>query len=148
MPLFISGWVEFSESSTQEERNKDYTWGIFMKMDSIIMNVDEISELLFGGSKRAILNQIEIDFIAKDRGLPINPSQLIKGEMEEFRIIDEKHGESILGLTHLYYDEISHLKSSIPADSQWGKLFKLIDFFMQIKKLEQNQIRIIAWFDW
>lgn len=149
MPLETNGWIEYTPCFTLKERNDDHSWQTFMNIDSIVDHTDEITELLFGYSKRIIRKEFDIDSLAKDRGIPNNATALVKQEMERIKAFEKEHGDGeIFGYTFIYYDEIKNVTPSIPADSPWGKLFKLIELFKTIKGLEDQQIRLVVWFDW
>lgn len=147
MPLETNGWIEYSPYLTLKERNEDHSWLTFMSIDSIVDHTDEITELLFGYSKRIIRQEFEIDSIAKDRGIPTNATELVKSEMERIKAFEKECGDGeIFGYTFIHYDEIRNVTQSIPKDSPWQKLFKLIEVFKKIKGLENEQIRLVVWF--
>ncbi len=149
MPLETKGWIEYSPYLLIEERENEYSWIAWMDISSIIDTVDETTELLFGYSKRILRNEFKIDAIAKDRGIPRNASDIVKNEMNEIRSFENKFGGGeIFGFSTINYNEIKQL--DIPADlnNDWAKLFSLVETFRTLKKLEDEQIRLIVWFEW
>jgi hypothetical protein len=149
MPLETRGWIEYSPYLTEEERSADHSWLTWMCIDSIIDHVDEVTEFLFGYSKRIIRNEFEIESLAKNRGIPINASDLVKKEIEGIKVFEQKYGEGeTFGYSVIYYEEIRKGTLPITADSPWMKLFTLIELFKAIKGLEDYQIRLVVWFEW
>ncbi|MBT1711041.1 hypothetical protein KK062_22555 [Fulvivirgaceae bacterium PWU5] len=147
--LETQGWIEYSPYFTQEERDEEHSWLTWMCVNSIIDHVDKVTETLFGYSKRILRKEFEIESLAKDRGIPINASYIVKMEMEKIEAFEQKYGTGeIFGYSVIYYDEIRKAALSIPADSLWKKLFALVELFKALKGLEDNQIRLVVWFEW
>ncbi|MCR6640018.1 MAG: hypothetical protein NVV82_13790 [Sporocytophaga sp.] len=76
------GWIEYRPYYAEKERNEDYPWLAWMSIDSVIDSVDEITETLFGYSKRIIRKEFEVHALAKNRGIPDNASDVVKWEVE------------------------------------------------------------------
>ncbi|MBT1688772.1 hypothetical protein [Dawidia soli] len=147
MPLETLGWIEYSPYLTQEERD-EHSWLAWMRIDAVISRVDRVTEIFFGYSKRIIRKEFEIQSLAKDRGIPINASGIVKTEIEDIRLLEQKHRVGFFGYSVIYYDEITKTTLPVEAGSDWPKLFSLIELFKGIKGLEDNQIRLIVWFEW
>jgi hypothetical protein len=149
MPLETRGWIEYSPHVKQEDRDEEHSWLTWMCVDAVIDYVDEVTETLFGHSKRIIRKEFEIRSLAKDRGIPFNASDIVKTEIEDIRLFELKHGAGeFFGYSFIYYDEITKIILPIDADSPWLILFSLIESFKAIKGLEDNQIRLVVWFEW
>lgn len=147
--LETRGWIEYSPYLGQEERNEDHSWLTWMCIDSIIDRADEVTEILFGYSKRIMRKEFELQSLAKDRGIPSNASDLVKRELEQIKMFEQKYGEGEnFGYSVISYDEIKKEPLSISTDSPWTKLFTLIELFKTNKGLEDDQIRLIVWFEW
>jgi hypothetical protein len=81
----------YSPHVKQEDRDEEHSWLTWMCVDAIIDYVDEVTETLFGYSKRIIRKEFEIRSLAKDRGIPFNASDIVKTEIEDIRF-ELKHG--------------------------------------------------------
>ena len=150
MPMDTEGWVEFSNYSTIEEREEEYAWRHFMDISSVVETFDENAEILFGYSKRILRGEFEIEAIAKDRGFPLHCSSAVEADIKELKEFEEKYGKGeIFGHTTIYYSEITAVKHLFNApESDWIKLFKLIEKFKEVKRIQDNQIRLVVWFNW
>ncbi len=149
MPLETKGWVEYCPY-LGEERQNEHSWIAWMDISSIIDLADETTELLFGYSKRIVRNEFKINAIAKDRSIPENASEIVKGEIDKIKAFEKKFGKGeIFGFSTIFYNEIKSLDKLVSDDSDCvSSLFILIDTFKTLRKLEDEQIRLIVWFEW
>ncbi|AHM59122.1 hypothetical protein D770_04275 [Flammeovirgaceae bacterium 311] len=146
MPMETEGWIEFSNYTSQEERDEEHSWLCWMSISSMMLQIDEVTEKLFGYSKRIIRGDYQISSIAKDRGIPLNPSDLVRREIESIQKYIES-GE-VFGLTTIYYDEIKKNDSILNShQSEWLAVIELIEKLKNVKKLDDKQIRLIVWFE-
>lgn len=120
-----------------------------MSIDSVIDSVDEITETLFGYSKRIIRKEFEVHALAKNRGIPDNASDVVKLEVEKNKSFEKEYGEGeVFGYSAISNDEIKRNTLTIIEDSCWAKLFALIEEFKNIKGIDDYQMRLVVWFEW
>ncbi|WP_020531035.1 hypothetical protein [Flexithrix dorotheae] len=154
MPIDIEGWVEFSPYEEKEEQNKEYGWLSWMDISSIIEFNDEVNWVLIGNPRNFKSNAPKYNPIAKDRGFPENPSSHLKYDINWIVEHETKYGKGeLFGFTNFNYSEVENINwkkdYNIKIDeSDWLKLFELIDNFKDLKKIKSEQIRIVAWYNW
>lgn len=156
MPINISGWIEFIPSiyTTAEEWKEEYAWHTWMSVGSMIYSNDEINWILFGNPRRFDNYASEFESIAKGRGFPQNPGPDLKSSIKEIIEFESKYGKGeVFAFTHVFYNEINIVNWQKDynidiVESDWLKLFQLIDKFIELKNLEPEQIRITIWYNW
>lgn len=154
MGIDIHGWVEVSQLDT-EERGEDYAWSGIINVPVIIDGCDEVSQLLFGFSKHALTGgHLPHQPIARNRGLPPNPSGSVKQDLDEIREYERNHGSGeIGGYTHIDFAEIESLDWQQHGirdleSSDWWTLFKMIRVLRSDHRFGTAGIRIVCWFCW
>lgn len=154
MPVQIEGWIEFSPYENPKEREDEDSWISWMEIGSVIQFNDEINWIHFGNPKEFNANSPKFVPIAKEKGIPHNPSHYLQIDLKSNIDFEKNYGKgNLFGFTHIYFSEIekinwSNLSQVDSKNSDWLKLFKLIKMFMKIKKIKSDQIRIIAWYNW
>lgn len=144
MSISIEGKIEYLDLSFDIEDNNWQTW---MNLPSIIKFNDKINWKIFGNPRD--FEDINEEYIAKNKGFPINPSFDLIQDIKYLKLNDLKKEE--FGFTHFLYSEIRtfNWKSIVQeSESDWYKLFILIEKFMELKNLSAERIRIIAWYCW
>ena len=153
MPINIEGWVEFSPYRKKEEQNDQHSWISWMDIRSLIHFNDEINWILMGNPKDFKSDNPRFKPIAKNRGLPKNPSHYLQIDIERISEHETKYGEGeIFGFTYLSYSEIEKINWQIDYQiqidkSDWGKLFELINTFRDLKNIKSQQIRLVLWYN-
>lgn len=78
----------------------------------------------------------------------------MKHDIEGIIEFEDKYGKGeLFGFTHIFYNEITTIDWQKDygidvVESDWLKLFQLIDKFIELKKLYPEQIRISIWYNW
>jgi len=156
MPVDINGWIEFIPSiySTDAEWEDEYAWHTWMRVGSIIYSNDEINWILFGNPREFNNPEPEFRTIAKGRGFPQNPGPDLTRSIEEIIEFENKLGKGeFFAFTHVFYSEINTVNWQKEyginvVESDWLKLFQLVDKFLELKNLSPEQIRITVWYNW
>jgi hypothetical protein len=144
MPITIEGKIEYLDLAFSIDESIWQTW---MNIPSIIRFNDEINWMILG-NPRDFKNTKE-KHIAKERGFPENPSFDLMRDIEDWTLSECKNDE--FGFTNFLYSEIKHIDWGIIVhknESDWCKLFILIEKFMELKNLSAERIRITAWYSW
>src|SRR5689334_21895855 len=107
MGVDLHGWVEVSRWDP-ELRNDEYAWMALVSIPGIVDACDEVSEFLFGFSKRALTGEVlPYDPVAKGRGVPSNASKAVQEGLEQIRKMEERMGAGeFRGCTYIDYAEI------------------------------------------
>jgi len=154
MPLDISGWVEMSRLDSRE-RDSEYSWSSLLCLDCLIDGADEVSEALYGLSKRA-LTGADLGFtpIAAGRGLPPNPSEAVVAAVQKIRRHEEKFGKGeVLGFTFCGYEELlsgdlANRGSLDIASSDWSIVVRIIEGIRMNARFDDAGFRIVCWASW
>jgi hypothetical protein len=138
-----------------QDRSEECAWSGVIRLNYLIDTADEVSEALFGLSKRALRGH-DLGFrpVALARGIPTNPSDEVKGEMERIRKHEERFGGGeFTRFSHVYYDEIQTLDwpafgvTSIES-SDWALVFRLIEDIRTCDRFRKSACRIVSWSNW
>jgi hypothetical protein len=138
MPFWIEGWLEV--------RRGKAAWSGVLSIGPLVDAGDEISERLFGLSKRWRSGQSPIDAIAPDRGVPSDPSQELGTELAQHA---EFPGE-IGGHTYITWNELTDvpLAPTALADSDWKLVFDLARRLADDARFGHDGVRLVVWFNW
>ena len=63
----------------------------------------------------------------------------------------EYPSEKSYGFTHIYFNEIEGLgwnSNTLEPESDWWVLFKIIHLFIELRGMENDQVRITVWYSW
>lgn len=145
MSIIIDGRIEYLDLVySLDEASTDCAWQSWMDLSSVIVFNDEINWKIFGNPKDFM--NVNENYIAKQRGFPVNPGYDLQRDIEEFKKSDCKN--EYFGFTNFLYSEIEDFdwKTITNEESDWLNLFKLIENFMLIKKISSERIRITAWY--
>ena len=154
MGVDIHGWVEISEWG-RDKWDEEYAWGGVINVGSIVQACDEVSELLFGFSKGALIGR-ELPHvpIAMNRGTPANPSSQVSLELEWIQEHERKFGPGeFRGYSHLYMSEIDaldwqHYGVATTEPNDWWLLFKMIDALRSDQRFVNAGFRLVCWVSW
>lgn len=152
MPADVGGWVEVSRFGGAELAG-EHAWQALLNITAYLDGVDEVAEILFGYSKRIMRDEYRVAAMAKDRGLPDNPSDRVKEEIEQIRQFEQEHPKGeFFGYSHIYLNEIKRVDWSafgiVEKDSEWFSLFGLLDKLLEDHRFQAHKIRLVVWFIW
>jgi hypothetical protein len=152
MPIGTDGWIEVSRLD-DSELEEEFAWQALMNLSAYIDVVDEVTEILFGYSKRILGGEYHLQAIAKDRDIPINSSEQVKQELESIREHEKEYGQGeFFGYTHIYFHEIKQINwqhySLLETESDWFTLFSLLDKLLDDNRFKAHKIRLVVWFNW
>jgi hypothetical protein len=148
MRLSIEGWLEVSHL---EDVAEEHAWLGVVDLSSLIGAGDEISEQLFGLSKRHVSDvETTLQPLASSKGLPANPSNNVLRDIERIHEYEAKFGSGEFGgYTFATWEEIKpHLELLTDTDitNEWRLIFNWAN---QLEKLYPHcQIRFVVWFSW
>jgi hypothetical protein len=144
MPFWIEGWLEV-------RRVGETHWSGVLSIDPLVDGGDEISEQLFGLSKRWRSNQSELDAIAADRGAPSDPSEALRAELTQHAAHVREFGPGELGgYTHALWSELADLPLDATklADSDLKLVLDIARRLAADERFAQDGVRIVVWFNW
>lgn len=153
MGIYVCGWVEISQLDP-ERRAEEHAWRAVINVETLIDDCDEISELLFGFSKRALTGGLlPCVPVAAKRGIPPNPSQVVQRDLQDIQAHEQKSGPEMLGHTYLDATEIDSLDWSSYGisdleSSNWWLIFKMIRLLRSDDRFKYVGIRIVCWVSW
>jgi hypothetical protein len=152
MPIDTEGWIEVSRWD-ESELQEDHAWSALLNIGAYIDVVDEVTEILFGYSKRILRGEFHIDAIAKDRGIPRNASKHVKADVDQIQRFEKEHGPgNFFGYTHIYFHEIKQTNwqhyGIAQKDSDWFALFSLLNKLLEDHRFQSPKIRLVVWFNW
>jgi hypothetical protein len=152
MPIDTGGWIEVSRLN-ESELTEEYAWQALLNVAAYIDIMDEVAEILFGYSKRILREEYQVTAIAKDRGLPTNPSDQVKAAIDRIQRLENEHGKGeFFGYTHVYLNEIKKINwqqwEIEGRDSDWFSLFILLDKLLEDGRFQAHKVRIVVWFNW
>ncbi|MBL7954936.1 MAG: hypothetical protein JNJ91_07835 [Flavobacteriales bacterium] len=149
MAIDIQGWIEVCRRGG-EECQEEHSWSGVVNLGTLIDYTDDVSEYLFGISKRAVGGS-GVDAIAANRGLPPNPSDSVRHDMERIRAHESQYGSGEFGgYTFATWHEIqaARLAPEQLAESYWRHAFELTLSLIRFWNLSDHQIRFVVWYDW
>jgi hypothetical protein len=137
MPFWIEGWVEV-------RRRGEDAWSGVLSVGPLVDVGDEISERLFGLSKRWRSNQSPIDAIAANRGVPSDPSPELHAELQRHDGLGE-----LGGYTHATWNELADLPldATALADSDMKIVLDLARRLAADDRFAPQGVRIVVWFN-
>jgi hypothetical protein len=143
MPFWIEGWLEV-------RRVGQAAWSGVLSIGPLVDVGDEISERLFGLSKRWRSTQSQIDAVAADRGVPSDASQELRAELAQHAAHERQFGPGEFGgYTHATWNELADLPLDATALAK-SDLKLVLDIARQLAADErfQDGVRIVVWFNW
>jgi hypothetical protein len=148
MPFWIEGWVEVT---SLDDTTEEWAWQSLMTISPLVDVADEVSERLFGLSKKCVTGQSPVVPLFAGRGIPPNPSKEVQRDLEEIIELERKYGPGeIGGYTHATWREIksTNILSVARPDSDWRLVFDLVQRIEQDYRFSDEKIRFIVWFNW
>jgi len=153
MGINIEGWLEITRFE-REEQNQDYAWTGLLSLGAVIDSCDEISEVMFGFSRRALIEGLPFTPVAKERGLPSAYSQQVIENLKRIKEHELKHGEGeYFGNTYIYYHQIKEIDWNVFGvenirESNWNLVFKILQIMETDCRFDSQRIRLVAWVCW
>ena len=149
MPLAIHGWVEIirQDESLQSQEH----WEAVINIGALIDVADSVSERLFGLSKPAVGDPINVAALAANRGVPPNPSKEFCRDLEEVRDLEGRFGKGEFGgYTFAGWHEVVNLGLSDAEldSSDWRLVFELVQTLAKDQRLSADKIRLVTYFSW
>lgn len=144
MPFGIEGWLEV-------RRGGEAAWSGVLSIGPLVDVGDEISERLFGLSKRWRSGQSTIDAAAPDRGVPSDPSQELDAELAQHAAHAREFGPGeIGGYTYIAWNELADvpLDPTILAESDWKLVLDIARRLANDGRFGQDGVRLVVWFNW
>jgi hypothetical protein len=144
MPFGIEGWLEV-------RRGGEAAWSGVLSIGPLVDVGDEISERLFGLSKRWRSAQSQIDAVAADRGVPSDPSEELLAELAQHAAHQSEFGPGELGgYTHATWNELAELPldATALAESDWKVVFDIARRLAADERFAQDGVRIVVWYNW
>ena len=149
MGFWIQGWIEVT---TFEEGERDeHSWQSIINLGTLIDVADEVSEQLFGLSKRCVTREYDAKSQMAGRGLPIYLSKSARQEIEEIREHEQKYGAGEFGgYTYASWAELKqvNIDLSIPDRSDWNLVFNLLQRLEEDYRFNENRLRVVVWYVW
>lgn len=143
MPYWIRGWLETSTGPVSDSP----IWFATVNLAPLIDTADEVSERLFGLSKRVARDRVRMgDALFAGRGLPEDVSGIVQRELEQ----GLKYPEEIGGYTHASVAEIERAGFAMVefSNSNWSVVFKLIDGLLTDERFTKENLRLVVWSNW
>jgi hypothetical protein len=147
MPFSIEGWVEVSRRGSPAEQ----AWESLIRIGSLIDVADEVSERLFGLSKRSVSAEAAVAAVAAGRGVPPNHSTAVRGALAELADHERQFGTGeVGGYTFMTWAEVkaAEIEPAVIEKSQWSLLFDLICRLEEDTRFSDDLIRFVVWYNW
>jgi len=151
MGMDICGWVEVTWRDAND-RDWEWAWSGCIRLDPLLNRQDEVGWALFGFSK-VPLEQKHTP-IASRRGLPSNPSDEVRRDMERIIVYENQHGPGDFGnYTWIDFDDVEAIDwESMGVDdatqSEWREVFEMIRLLRRADRFKGAAFRIVAWTNW
>jgi hypothetical protein len=151
MPIDLHGWVEVSRLDTSQ-RDMEHAWSGFFNLSCLVDGPDDVSEALFGISKRALMGA-DLGFtpMASGRGLPPNPSPQVREEARVIQTHERQFGPGeFLGFTYIGYAELiaTDLEPFGGETSDWALVIQLVEKVRSCPRFCEAGFRIVCWACW
>ena len=143
VPFWIKGWIETSTGPISDSP----IWFATVNLAPLIDTWDEVSETLFGLSKRIARDQSRMqDVLFPSRGLPVDISEIVQVEVD----LGSSYPSEIGGYTHASVGEIERAGFEIGGfpSSDWSVVFKIVDSLLTDERFTKDNLRIIVWSNW
>lgn len=150
MGLDIQGWIEVTCAPDGEAPN-DTTWMGVTRLSPLVDVPDDLSEALFGFSKKSVARPEDFSPIASGRGIPAACSQEVRDDVARIRKHEQQYGPGECGgFTYVTYGELARMNwDSLgvrPHDSEWSTVFRVLEVLGA--RFDHEKIRIITWWVW
>lgn len=147
MPFSIEGWVEVATPGSPIEE----PWHSLIRIGSLIDVGDEVSERLFGLSKRTVSGEVSVAAVAAGRGVPPNHSTAVRGDLAKLADHERQFGTGeVGGYTFMTWAEVkaAGIEPAVIKKSQWSLLFDLIRRLEEDTRFSDDRIRLVVWYNW
>jgi hypothetical protein len=146
MPFWIEGWLEVRRSGAQDEP----VWSGVLRIGPLVDVADEVSEALFGLSKRLASAPSSGHALAANRGLPSDPSGQVGSELAQQAAHALEFGSGEFGgHTHATWHElVDRLDASAIADSDWRLVFDIARLLAAEEQFKPDGVRFVLWYNW
>lgn len=144
MPFWIEGWLEV-------RRNGEADWSGVLSIGPLVDVGDEVSERLFGLSKRWRSGQSPIDAAAPNRGVPPDPSERLRAELAQLATHESRFGTGEFGgCTHLTWNELANVPLGATAleDGDWKVVLDIARRLADDERFGPDGVRVVVWFNW
>jgi hypothetical protein len=143
--FWIEGWIEVARSPDTADT---HAWFGVVNLGSLVDVADEDTERLFGLSKLCVSGKKSVESVAADRGVPPNPSEQVRQELESITAHEAKYGPGECGgYTYAIWSEIRAFElTEPPEESQWKLAFALARVLEE--RFGPDRVRFVVWFNW
>ena len=145
MSFDIEGWVEVTDGFDE------LIWIGAIRLASLIDVADEVSEQLFGLSKRCVSGEHHVTPLAADRGVPTTVSPEAQSDLQLIRDHEAEHGEGEFGgYTFATWQELkrANLPPNTLARSSWSLIFDFMTRLEADDRFSDDRIRVVVWYSW
>lgn len=145
MSFWIEGWIEVARLP---DTDGEYAWFGVVDLGSLIDVADADTERLFGLSKWCVTGKVSVDALAASRGMPLNPSEQVRRELDRIAAHEAIYGSGEFGgYTYAIWSEIRGYELTVPPeDSQWELAFALARV-LEVQ-FGPDRVRFVVWFNW
>ena len=152
MSFDIHGWIEVTRWLETEVKD-EYSWQGVVRLLPLLDVPDQVSEQLFGLSKRCVGDGFDSAPFAANRGVPENPSAELAAELASIKKHELQYGTGEFGgYTHATWREIKSfaLDDVVVMQSEWSRVFRIAEVMVSGGEfpLSDAQIRFIVWYGW
>jgi hypothetical protein len=144
MPYWIEGWLEVRRAGMEDES----AWTGILRLGPLVDVADDVSERLFGLSKRLTSAGAPATTIAANRGVPPDPSDELRGELA--RDVPYQRSGELGGYTHATWNELAYhgLNDSTVAESDWQVVFEFAHRLARDDRFGPECVRFVVWYNW
>ncbi|WP_437734449.1 hypothetical protein [Sorangium sp. So ce1335] len=149
MPFWIEGWVEVTRDLPSEE--DEHSWQGLLRVGPLVDGADEVSEELFGLSKRLVSSEQPHGAVAARRGVPPHPSAELRADLVRIAEHERIHGPGELGgYTYATWSELSAFRAARPdvLSSDWAIVFDIAERVATDPRFSCARLRLVVWYNW
>lgn len=149
MPFWIEGWLEVMRMWPPEE--DEHSWQGVLRIGPLVDCADDVSEELFGLSRRLVSSDEPHGAVAARRGIPPHPSAELRADLERIAQHERLHGPGELGgYTYATWSELSTFRATHPAvqSSDWAVVFDIAERIVREERFSGERLRLVVWYDW
>lgn len=152
MSFDIHGWIEVTRW-LETEAKEEYSWQGVVRIGPLLDVPDDVSEKLFGLSKRCVGDGFDVAPFAAGKGLPEYPSAELASDLKAIETLELQYGAGGFGgYTYATWREIKGfaLESAVLARSEWSRVFRIAEVLESGGEFpfSDAQIRFIVWYVW
>ena len=151
----IHGWVEVS-SLDIADRDEPHAWAGVIRLDYLIRWYDIVAVALFRfRAATRLRGDPELpEAVAKERGIPSNPSAEVRAELDAIKRHEERFAAGEFGgYTHVYWEEVENIEwqrfgAALDQGSPWFTVFEIVHTIKRSPDFANAGIRIVCWRSW